>query len=168
MSDLIFRVNAAWNGSGKTGEGSIDVGDHVIPYSVPAEMGGKGRGASPETLLISAVTACYSGTLYHFLQKRKLPVHHLAIATDGFVSEYPVKPRYSRIEVSPTVLGGDPNRHEEYVQAARMARDHCFIGQTVAAGGLSYELGTVYVTSDEKSGAETASRGAAASSSVQR
>jgi hypothetical protein len=63
------------------------------------------------------------------------------------VSDYPAKPRYGRIEVNPTVYGGDPDRQADYLQTAQAARDHCFIGQTVAAGGLSYEVGAVRVFS---------------------
>lgn len=145
MGDLRYNVKAAWNGAGPTGEGTLTIGDEVLPYSVPADMGGKGKGASPETLLISAVTACYSATLYHFLSKRRLPVSSVAVDTAGFVGNYPSKPRYSRIEVSPTIHGGDPERQADYETATRMAREHCFIGQTVAAGGVSYDLGSVRV-----------------------
>lgn len=145
MAELSYKVSAAWTGSGKSGEGTLVVGDRTVPYSVPANMGGKGKGASPETLLISAVTACYSGTLYYFLLKRHLPVASVEITTEGFVADYPEKPRYSRIIVNPTIVGGEAARRDDYVETARSARDHCFIGQTVAAGGLSYEVGIVKV-----------------------
>lgn len=154
MNDLIYYVKAAWNGTGANGEGELTFGDQVIPYSVPGNMGGKGKGASPETLLISAVTTCYSGTLYHFLLKRRLPVVFVSIETEGFVSDYPEHPRYSRIEVNPTIHGGDPARQADYVTAAKMAREHCFIGQTVAAGGVTYDLGVVHIEAnvpDERS-----------------
>ena len=88
MGDLRYNVKAAWNGAGPAGEGTLTIGDEVLPYSVPADMGGKGKGASPETLLISAVTACYSATLYHFLSKRRLPVSSVAVDTAGFVGNY--------------------------------------------------------------------------------
>ncbi len=166
MTELSYKVSAAWSGTGKAGEGTLVVGDHTVPYSVPANMGGKGKGASPETLLISAVTACYSGTLYHFLQKRRLPVAWIEVATEGFVADYPEKPRYSRIVVSPTIVGGAADRQDDYTEAARLARDHCFIGQTVAAGGLTYEVGTVTVRTgadaDQAVAAPKSGRGAGA------
>ena len=57
--DLVFNVKAEWAGVGKQGEGEMQVGEHRLSYSAPATMGGKGVGASPEDLLLAAVTACY-------------------------------------------------------------------------------------------------------------
>ena len=56
---------------------------YEVPYSAPGSMGGKGVGASPETLLISAVTACYSLTLLAYLQKRRLPYREIEVKTEG-------------------------------------------------------------------------------------
>ena len=142
MEGLSFFVEATARGSGAEREGSLAVDGHEIRYSVPASMGGKGVGASPETLLISAVTACYTLTLLAYLSKRRLPYREIAVRTQGVVTGSP-RHVYSRIIVNPTVLGADPDRGEAYRDSAADARSHCFIGQTVAAGGVQYELGSV-------------------------
>lgn len=107
MADLSFFITATVKGIGKDREGVISVDGHSIRFSAPASMGGKGAGASPETLLISAVTACYSLTLLYYLQKRRLPVTEVAVSTEGVVTGFPQHDKYARIVVSPVFRGGD-------------------------------------------------------------
>ncbi len=145
MADLSFFIGATAQGAGKEREGVITVDGRTLPFSVPASMGGKGVGASPETLLISAVTACYSLTLLAFLSKKRLPCSGIAVRTEGLVTGFPKDDTYSRITVSPRFHGGDSARQKEYQEAAVEARDHCFIGQTVAHGGVAYEVGSVSI-----------------------
>ena len=141
MPDLSFYVETTAQGKAREREGLLVVDGHEIRYSVPGSMGGKGVGASPETLLIAAVTACYSLTMLAYLRKYDLPFADLGIRTEGIV-EHP-QHRYARITVNPTVRGADASRMDEYRSAAVESRDHCFIGQTVAAGGVAYEVGEV-------------------------
>lgn len=143
MRDLTFTTDAVASGVGRERQGSITVDGERIRYSVPAAMGGKGVGASPESLLVSAVTACYSLTLLYYLRKQSLPATDVAVHAEGVVAGHPEKERYARITVNPTIHGAAPEREREYQEMARLARDHCFIGQTVAAGGVSYELAEV-------------------------
>jgi len=145
MRDLVFEIQAAVGGSGREAEGTLSVDGEHIRYSAPASMGGKGVGANPESLLISAVTACFSLTLLYYLHKRGLAATGVEVRTQGLVAGHPRDDRYARITVNPKVLGGDPTREVEYRAAALKARDHCFIGQTVAAGGVAYEVGTVEI-----------------------
>ncbi len=143
MADLSFFIDATARGTGKDREGVISVDGHSVRFSAPASMGGKGAGASPETLLISAVTACYSLTLLAYLQKRRLPYSEIAVRTEGVVTGFPQHDTYARIIVSPVFHGGDAARQEEYRAVAIEARDNCFIGRTVAAGGTAYDVGAV-------------------------
>jgi peroxiredoxin-like protein len=145
MSDLEFSITATISGIGKDREGVISVDGQELRFSAPASMGGKGVGASPETLLISAVTSCYSLTLLAYLQKRQLKTDRVVIGTKGVVAGFPQKLVYTKITVNPVIHGGDPERQKEYRDAAATALDRCFIGQTVKAGGVAYELGEVTV-----------------------
>ena len=143
MADLSFFIHATATGGGKDREGVIFVDGHSVRFSAPGSMGGKGVGASPETLLISAVTACYSLTLLALLQKRTLPCTEIAVRTEGVVTGFPQHDVYSRVIVNPVFKGGDVSRREEYKAAAVDARDKCFIGQTVARGGVGYDVAEV-------------------------
>ena len=143
MPDLSFFIDATAQGNGKDREGVITVDGQSVRFSAPASMGGKGLGASPETLLISAVTACYSLTLLAYLQKRGLPYTGIAVRTEGVVTGFPQHDVYARITVNPSFRGANEAQREDYAAAAVEARDHCSIGQTVAAGGVEYEVGPV-------------------------
>jgi organic hydroperoxide reductase OsmC/OhrA len=118
------------------------VDGHAVRFSVPASMGGKGVGASPETLLISAVTACYSLTLLAIARKRDLPCTEVSVRTEGTVAGFPREETSTRIVVNPVFHRGDAARAAVYRAAAAEARDRCFIGQTVAAGRPAYEVGS--------------------------
>jgi osmotically inducible protein OsmC len=144
MSDLDFEVLLSWSGTGRQGAGSIDTDDLVLELSVPASMGGRGVGTNPEELLVSAVAACYTATLFGVLQRAGLAVRCLTVAATGTVTGFPRGTRFERITVSPTVVGGDTRRHSDYEDAANTAHDGCFIGSTLAAG-VAYDVGPVHV-----------------------
>ncbi|NMP23256.1 OsmC family protein [Sulfobacillus harzensis] len=145
--DLVFNVTADWSGVGNAGQGTMHMGTDEYVYSAPANMGGKGVGASPEEFLIAAVTACYSGTLMRVLRQRKLPADSLTIQTAGIVEDFPAKTRFARITVNPVIKGGVPSQRDEYQKAADEARNQCFIGKTVR-DYLQYEVGTVTIASN--------------------
>jgi len=143
VADLSFFIDATARGAGKDREGVITVDGHSVRFSAPASMGGKGVGASPETLLISAVTACYSLTLLALLQKHRLPCTEIGVRTEGVVTGFPQHDTYAKVVVNPTFKGADSSRGDEYKAVAVEARDRCFIGQTVHVGGVGYEVGEV-------------------------
>lgn len=144
MSDLHFTVGLSWSGSGREGAGRI-AGDGIeLDYSVPASMGGRGTGTSPEQLLVSAVGSCYSATLLGVLRRAELPATEVHVAAEGVVTGYPGHARFERLTVSPTILGGDPARAYEYDRAAAAAHERCFIGNTIA-GAVDYRVGRVAV-----------------------
>ncbi len=144
--DLVFNVTADWSGVGNAGQGTMHIGTDNYVYSAPANMGGKGVGASPEDFLIAAVTACYSGTLMRVLAQQRLAADSLTIQTVGTVADFPEKARFARITVNPTIKGGDPSQRDEYERAAEEARERCFIGKTVR-DYLRYEVGMVTIDS---------------------
>ena len=65
--------------------------------------------------------------------------------TDGFVTGHPRETNLARIVVNPTFRGGDSSLEADYRDAALDACTYCFIGQTVAAGGVEYVVGKVTV-----------------------
>ena len=143
---LEFDVDLDWSGTGRDGVGQLATPNVVLAYAAPESMGGCGVGASPEHLLVGAVASCYSATLFGQLRRRGLPAAAVRVAARGEVTGYPVETRFARLIVSPTVVGGDPALGDDYVDAARAARDRCFVGKTIA-GNVDYEVGEVSVSS---------------------
>jgi osmotically inducible protein OsmC len=144
MSDLDFEVQLNWSGTGRQGAGLIDTDDLVLDFSAPASMGGRGVGTNPEELLVSAVSACYTATLFAVLERAGLTVHSLTVAGKGTVTGFPRDTRFERITVSPTIVGGDTRRRGEYEDAANLAHERCFIGNTLAPG-MAYVVGSVQI-----------------------
>ena len=134
-----------WSGKGTEGQGFVTLGEQSMLYAAPASMGGKGVGTSPEQLLIAAVSACYSGTLFALLVKAGLPVKDVVIRSEGVVTGYPLTGKFAVLRVNPAIEGGEPARLAEYRQEAERARNRCFIGKTIA-GNVAYEVGEVTVT----------------------
>lgn len=147
MAELAFQVAAVWSGSGREGSGLLSLGGQTVLYSAPDTMGGKGQGTNPEEFLLAAVTSCYSGTLFRLVQRAGLPIARVDLRTEGTVSNYPGAPRFSRITVHPTVVGGDASQLEGYRAVAAAAREQCFIGRTVR-DYLEYQVGAVEIQPD--------------------
>ena len=147
MSDLSFDVELMWSETEGKGAGEIQTDDLVLELSGPESMGGRGVGTNPEELLVSAVSSCFTATLFGVLRRARLPVDSLAVGASGTVTGFPGHARFARIVVSPTILGGDVERHPEYETAADIAHERCFIGRTLAPE-VAYEVGPVRVRRD--------------------
>lgn len=144
MPDLDFDIQLSWSGTGREGAGRISTDDLVLELSAPESMGGRGVGTNPEELLVSAVSSCYTATLFGVLKRSRLPVSSLTVEATGRVAGFPAEARFAGIVVNPTVLGGDPARQDEYEAAAEFAHDRCFIGRALAPD-VDYEVGSVVV-----------------------
>ncbi|MHB1501961.1 MAG: DUF2249 domain-containing protein, partial [Candidatus Dormibacteria bacterium] len=142
MEDLTFEVVTGWSGQGRDAVGTVETGDQVVAWSVPAGMGGRGEGSSPEELLASAVATCYTGTLGSLLSQDGLPWERLQVSMHETVVGQPA--RISRLVAIPKVLGGDPKRTQEYQRTAELARARCFIGRHLRSD-VAYEVGPVSV-----------------------
>lgn len=144
MSDLGFEIKLRWSGTGREGVGEIRGDNTSIDLSGPESMGGKGTGTNPEELLVSAVSSCYIATLFGVLRRAGLPVAALTVDATGGVTGFPGKARFDHVVVSPTILGGDPSRQDEYETAAVLAHDRCLIGKALAPE-VTYEVRSVRV-----------------------
>lgn len=147
MPDLDFDIQLSWSGTGREGAGRISTDDLVLELSAPESMGGRGVGTNPEELLVSAVSSCYTATLFEVLKRSRLPVSSLTVEATGTVAGFPSEARFDGIVVNPMVLGGDPARQDEYEAAAARAHDRCFIGRALASD-VDYEVGSVTVRED--------------------
>jgi len=147
MGDLSFDVELSWSQTGGHGAGTLQTNDLTLQISGPGSMGGLGVGASPEDLLVSAVSSCYVATFFGVLRGARLPVDSVAVSASGTVTGFPGHARIARIVVNPTVLGADSARRAEYEAAASAAHDRCFIGRALAPE-VAYDVGSVQMRED--------------------
>lgn len=82
MSEHRFHMEADWQG-GRLSTGTIKGEGLQASISVPAKLGGPGKGTNPEELLISSAMTCYLITLAAILDKRKIPVHSITLQSEG-------------------------------------------------------------------------------------
>src|ERR1039458_978490 len=102
MTELAFGATVWWTGCGRDGAGGVSTGGQELEYSAPRSMGGRGKGTSPEELLVSAVASCYAGTLYHLLARDGLPAEEVRVRATGTVGDFPgAKARFSQVIVHP-------------------------------------------------------------------
>ena len=147
MRDLSFDVELTWSGAGHEGAGRIQSDDVALDLSGPESMGFRGVGTNPEELLVGAVSSCYTATLFAALRRALLPVESLTVRASGTVTGFPAATRFTRIVVTPTVIGGDVGCRPGYEAAASLAHDRCLIGHTLAPE-VAYEVGSVHVLGD--------------------
>ena len=142
MGELTFESRLTWTGGGQS-RGRIEAGGEAVTFSVPASMGGLGVGTNPEELLVSAVASCFTATLASLLAGVRLPYVSLEVRARGTVSDHPGPgARVSAITVEPTFVGAETGREVDYENAARKARERCFIGRHLAPE-VSYAVGEV-------------------------
>ena len=142
VTELSFLTELEWQGQPADGEGVCSLGAVDLGYSAPSQMGGLGRGANPESLLLAAVGSCYSITLARILKTADLPFSHVRVAAEGRVIGFPTETQFDRIIVHPEIAGAGADRVKDYARAAQRARDRCFIGGVVR-GSLDYRVGNL-------------------------
>ena len=149
MSELNFDVELKWSGTGEHGSGELNGEEIGLELSGPESMGGRGTGTNPEELLVSAVSSCFTATLFGVLDRADLPVDSLAVAATGTVTGFPGRARFDRLVVNPTIVGADTARQEDYEAAAAKAHNRCLIGNALSAD-VTYEVGSVLTVSESE------------------
>jgi len=140
MSDITVRADLSY--SAAESAGAIALKSGVYPFSIPEDMGGKGKGTNPEELLLSAVAGCFTLTLAIVLRIQKLPYSDLSVGAEGLVTGVPRDLKYQRVTVIPTIAGADAARRADYLAAVEKAHQRCFIGQALK-GNVEYVVGEV-------------------------
>lgn len=84
-----FRVSIAWDGDG-AGHGAVRGGEaFTIPIGSSTELGGSGKGANPEELLLAAVGSCFIGTWAIFLKKLGIAYAEPSLSASGTLEKDP-------------------------------------------------------------------------------
>jgi lipoyl-dependent peroxiredoxin len=85
-----FSVGVIWSGDGKgCGEVAAGGGTVKVPIGGAAELGGCGKGANPEELLLASVGACFVSTWAIFLKKLNVTYAEPALRVTGELGKDP-------------------------------------------------------------------------------
>jgi organic hydroperoxide reductase OsmC/OhrA len=139
---LPFRVSVTWSGAG-TGCGEVRVAGLAAPVLVggAAELGGCGKGANPEELLLASIGACFINTWAIFLEKLGLDYKEPALGVDGQLEKDPaggyrmVRTRI-RARVPAALLEKD---REKVEKTLTLAEKYCIISK-VARQAMPIEV----------------------------
>ena len=130
-----FRVSVTWEGDA-AGSGEARAGEAVaIPIGSAVSLGGSGRGANPEELLLAAIGSCFVGTWAIFLKKLGIAYAEPAVSVGGTLEKDPAGGfRMSAIEITCAVpeslLAGDRAAVEKTL---KLAEKYCIVSKVARA-----------------------------------
>jgi organic hydroperoxide reductase OsmC/OhrA len=85
-----YRVSLSWSGDGMgCGEAFVAKETFAIPIGGGKELGGCGKGANSEEMLLAAVGTCWIGTWAIFLKKLAVPYGDPRIVLTGSIGKDP-------------------------------------------------------------------------------
>src|SRR5690349_15406653 len=84
-----YRVSVTWDGDA-AGHGTVQGGEtFTIPIGSATELGGSGKGANSEELLLAAVGTCFVGTWAIFLKKLGIEYAEPSLSVSGTLAKDP-------------------------------------------------------------------------------
>jgi organic hydroperoxide reductase OsmC/OhrA len=131
-----YSVGVTWSGDA-TGCGEVRVGNGSfgVPIGGAKQLGGCGKGANPEELLLAAVGACFVNTWAIFLQKLKLAYAEPAVRLGGTLGRDPAG-GYKMTGVTIHALVPAPllaGERESVEKTLALAEKYCIISKVAKA-----------------------------------
>jgi organic hydroperoxide reductase OsmC/OhrA len=85
-----FEIRASWKGDA-AGGGEVFLGEGAlsVPIAGARSLGGSGKGANPEELLLAALGACFLNTWAIFLKKLNVDYAEPAVRVSGALGKDP-------------------------------------------------------------------------------
>jgi peroxiredoxin-like protein len=117
-----YPVKVEWTG-GRNGKGRFAAqhSGSSLDIAVPPEFMGPGGGASPEELLTSAITSCYTMTFGIIAENRKVPVDSVQVEATGQVEQNGPSFKYTSITIHPKIVLSADATDEQVKLAEEMA-----------------------------------------------
>lgn len=128
-----YPVRVEWSG-GRNGKGKVAAAHAALDIAVPPEFSGPGGAASPEELLTSAITCCYTMTFGIIAENRKVPVESVQVEATGQVEQNGPSFKYTSITIRPTITLSADATDEQISLAQDMAHKadaYCIVTNAV-------------------------------------
>jgi organic hydroperoxide reductase OsmC/OhrA len=137
-----YSVGLIWSGDGKgCGEVSAGGGTVTIPIGGGTELGGCGKGANPEELLLASIGACFVSTWAIFLKKLNVTYAEPSLRVTGELGKDPAggfKMLSARIHARvPSVLLAE--RKTDVQKTLQLTEKYC-ITSKVARAAMPLEV----------------------------
>ncbi len=144
--DIHYNIDLEWHSTDNVGSITTPTGN--LPYARLGETDRRREAPGPETLLIAAISSCYSIILSDTLRAASLPQSGIAVRAEGVIASERGRTQFARVTVNPIIRGADTLRRNAYEKAAVAARDECLIGRSIR-GNVAYVVGDVVLRSGE-------------------
>jgi peroxiredoxin-like protein len=115
------------------GNGKLFLSTGTIDYGVPPQFGGTAGKASPEELILAAISSCFSMTLGFVLEKRKIPITSLEMHAECEVDRIERQLHLASITLKPRITVKEDNDQirQDIKAAIERAERACVISNAV-------------------------------------
>ena len=115
------------------GDGNLTLSTGIINYGVPPQFGGAAGKASPEELILAAISSCFSMTLGFVLEKRKVPARVLGMQAEATVQRIERQLVLTAITLHPQIsIDTDSEKTRQDIDAAiERAEQACLISNAI-------------------------------------
>ena len=132
----IYAIDIAWDGDG-AGSGVLRPPDDAftIPIGGSTDLGGAGKGANPEQLLLAAVGSCFVATWAIFLKKLGITYAEPSLSLRCSLATDPAGGfRVAKIEISCAVPKSLlESKRAEIDKTVKLAEKYCIISKVARA-----------------------------------
>ncbi|MGH9441905.1 MAG: OsmC family protein [Thermoanaerobaculia bacterium] len=132
----VYAIDIAWDGDG-TGAGVLRPPDNSFTISIggSTDLGGCGRGANPEQLLLAAIGSCFISTWAIFLKKLAIPYAEPSLSLRCSLAADPAGGfKVEKIEISCAVPQSLlESRRPEVEKTVKLAEKYCIISKVARA-----------------------------------
>lgn len=131
-----YEVSISWSGDAEgSGELRTSSAGVAVPIGGARELGGCGRGANPEELLLGAVGACFVNTWAIFLKKLGVTYAEPSLRVTGELEKDPAGGyRMRRATIHPRVPSSLlVEKRDEIAKTLQLAEKYCIISKVAKA-----------------------------------
>jgi acetyltransferase len=122
---------AAWWTSGQAGIAKADSVPNVIHFAAPPEFHGLEGMWTPEDLLLSAVSSCFTATFHVIAGHAKFEYTDLQVEAEGVVSRADLGYTFSEIIVRPTLTIAREQEREDALALLQKAETMCLVSRAL-------------------------------------
>jgi len=127
-----YRV-VAWWAAGQTGIAKSDSAPSAIHFAAPPQFGGLEGRWTPEDLLMTALTSCFTTTFYAIARYSKFEYTDLAVEAEGTVGKTDdTAYAFSGIVIRPTVTIPNEEQRERAISLLHKAKTLCLVSRSLA------------------------------------
>jgi peroxiredoxin-like protein len=133
LAEHRFFLDASWPG-GRNSEEFIEAGNLRTKVSIPPEMDGPGTGTNPDEMLLGAAATCYVITLAAMIERARLPLEEMSLASEGIVDVTGGVITYRKIIHKPAVALQKDASEKDYAKLEKLvhqAEASCMISRAL-------------------------------------